>query len=129
MKKIIIVALFLICSGCKSNVSGDWTCPLPAVNGKPCQSISEADVAKNSHDIEEKDSRKVEIFTLASPLPEQNSLNAEDDVQTVKDISSKFRVSEKLARVWFAPYIDNLDNRHASSHVFFVYEPGKWAVQ
>lgn len=90
-----------------------------------CVSISEADklTSKSQEKLvkDNKDFSKIlkNIDSWDKPLIEE---------YFVSDDKSMFRKSEKIGRLWLAPYIDKNHNYHEGSYVRVVDESSKWYV-
>ena len=109
-KNIKILLLALLITSCQSNISKKWSCR--KLDGdKGCVSISEADAWKESSTIQSE--------TIESPDGKYSSFKDQNLIRT----------SDKVGRIWIAPYKDASDNYHEASFVQVVDESSKWELK
>ena len=51
------------------------------------------------------------------------------DTETKDDVLLKQRAPERVARVWFAPFIDKYNNRHEESIIYVVDQESTWRTE
>lgn len=113
--KFVLAAALLGLQSCAgSNIGSSWNCATPSVDGKACLNITEAD-ARTREQIDtgpRKVSEEVLVVKLGIAVPDQEPM--------------PYRTSERVARIWFAPFIDKYSNRHEDSLVHFVDQDSNW---
>lgn len=119
-----LIALFLV-AGCSSNINSSWTCPTPTVEGQACLSISGADARANSKDKQNASEKTIQSAPVLKVLSKQVAPLNLSEMQLEQN-PQLHRTEEKVARVWFAPFIDRFNNRHEDSIVYFVDSNSTW---
>ena len=113
MFKIIKISLILvpvILTACSSNISGRWSCE-KAKSKFGCVS---------SQEIEQVYSGKIESKKNKVSKAENKKRNRMFGLHNVH------RTSEKIARIWIAPYIDTAGIYHEARIIKVVEELSKW---
>lgn len=117
-KLAMAIASLLLSSCASSNVGSSWQCPTPSVKGQKCRNIASADrLAKG---IEAKKTHTVKVEKDVIVLLQKNKTSQ------VSAPASPIRTSEKISRIWFAPFVDKYSNRHEESTVQIVDKNSTW---
>ncbi len=139
MKKYLFLIAIMSLNSCSSNVKGNWTCPTPEGGKGNCISIKEADFTKLSTNSKpdfdySKSEQEIKINLIAPKLSHLKKIQQTKDSKdkcVIGDFTqeNKFRSTEKVGKIWFAPYIDSQGYHHMDSVIYVVDEEPKWIVQ
>lgn len=113
----VILLFFASCSG--SNIHKKWSCR-NTDSKLGCVSISEADKAYNSDSLDE---------SITKILKSDNNKYTSFDIDNAGSNKKLIRTSDKIGRIWFAPYMDAGGNYHEASYVRTVDEIAKWEIR
>jgi type IV conjugative transfer system lipoprotein TraV len=135
--KFLLLTLFVLLPllvSC-SPVSSNWSCK-SSLSGT-CRTIGEIDngydSAKENHKTNLKDKMDVDssIINNGNGNNDNNNNNDgsangnNDDSDNISSFDF-YRSKEKVARVMFAPYIDEAGNRHDKSVVYYLEQKAEW---
>ena len=122
LKLSIIITIF-ITSSCSSTISGKWRDCRQTESDLGCVNIAKADELsdQNNHPKESKTFNKTinkdEVFPVIKDYD-------------IKDFPDKtlIRTSEKITRLWVAPYSDDLGNYHESKYIRIKQTDSNWLL-
>ena len=118
-KKIFILIL-LLATSCNSNVHKKWSSCRNTESKLGCASISKADEAYNIQITDD---------SLASTLKYDVDKYLSFDSNKAGEKKQIVRTSDKVGRIWIAPYMDGNGNFHEESYVKVVDELSKWEMR
>lgn len=129
MRKILIIISMLVMTGCQSNVKGNWDCP--ALKSGGCVSMKENDYISKPQNENDKPRNDESAFNKKSKLKE--SFNVLKNLPLVQDdqgnqiiANNELRDKENVSKIWFTPFIDDEDNLHDESFVYFLEKSSDW---
>ncbi len=120
---IFYLYLLVLVTGCRSNIETEWDCP--AVRGKICHTISKSDIVKRNISSQQ-NNNLINLNNKIKPSNEQENLTIE---KQPKSLSIAKRQGEKIARLWFAPYIDHEGNLHEASIIYIIEADNNWIIK
>ena len=116
MKNVLILSAFLSLSGCAS-MNGQFDCP--ASKGVSCKSMSEVDAMVSRGYFADKHTNK-------SSSTRQTSSKIEVVHEDILGKVAPFRTTDKVMRIWMAPFVDSQDNYHSSNYLYTVIQDSAW---
>lgn len=115
IKKTLCFVVSFLLIGC-AGVGSDFSCNATATGS--CQTMTEANKISK-----QKNSNIKLISSQQEPKKDVKT------VLTLIDIigeATPNRTTEKVYKIWIAPYVDDKDNFHREQTIFFTSEPTRW---
>ena len=112
IKKIFCFIVSFLLIGC-AGIESDFSCKATATGS--CQTMTDA------NKLSKQKTSNVKLINLQKE-------NKKDI--TIIDIigeATPNRTTEKVYKIWIAPYVDDKDNFHREQSIFFTSEPSRWA--
>lgn len=112
-KKISFLTVIIITlNGC-AGIDTEFSCKSTATGS--CQTVSEANrFAKQ---------KSINVKLINS---KQLSLDKNIELLEITQDGVPARTTEKIHKIWIAPYVDDKDNFHKEQSIFFTSEPTQW---
>lgn len=113
IKKIFCFILTFLLIGC-TGLESDFSCK--ATTNGSCMTMSEA------NNLGKQKTSNVKLISSQDvKTSEKNQSMSSASVMGVPD-----RTTEKVYKIWIAPYVDDKDNFHREQNIFFTTGPTQW---
>lgn len=114
MKKMfsLFIVIAITLNGC-AGIETEFSCTATATGS--CQTVSEANKLGRNQ------SKKVKLIN-------SKQLSLDNDIESLENKQNGIpdRTTEKIYKIWIAPYVDDKDNLHKEQIIFFTSEPTQW---
>lgn len=109
-----VVSFLLI--GC-AGIESDFSCKATATGS--CQTMTDA------NKLSQQKTSNVKLINSQK----ENKKDIKKDLTLIDIIGESIpdRTTEKVYKIWIAPYVDDKDNFHREQSIFFTSEPTRWA--
>lgn len=155
VKLLMLTTITTLLIGCVTgNTKKDFACKPVMVNGElVCPTITEADNVVNHKQNTKKQKEPILIHSakdLREDLNKNKNQNKSSNASTntsastnnttqslteanqEKSLSPRIiptRTTEKIGKIWFAPFLDESGNFFDESYTYVILEPAKWQIK